>query len=78
MVLSGRDVGEIRVAHRRKAVPSIHRINGLGQLGAAILVDTTGVDPEVIISGLARDLACLQDLRGELGIDPDAGAWGRL
>ena len=45
-VFTWRSIREIRVAHRRKAIPSIHRIDRLRQLGAASLVDTASIDPQ--------------------------------
>ena len=40
MVLSRRDVGKICVAHRCEAVPLVHGVYGLRELGAARFVDT--------------------------------------
>ena len=40
MTVSGRDVGEIRVANVCKAVPFVHGVDGLRKLGATRFIDT--------------------------------------
>jgi hypothetical protein len=42
------DILEIRVADPRFPVPAEHRVNSLWEFGATALIDTTGVDPDII------------------------------
>ncbi len=43
-------VAEIHVTHICPVVPVVHGVDCLGQLGAALLIDTAGVYPEVVIA----------------------------
>lgn len=47
------DVSQIRVAFFGLLIPSKHGVDGFGQLSAAVLVDTTCVDPREIESIIA-------------------------
>ena len=44
-------------------VPTKHRIDRLGELGTALLVDTTGVDPAPFEAGILRQGTETPDLR---------------
>ena len=56
------DVVEVRIAYFRVCIPSVHRIDGLRQLCAASLVDTTSVDPRPLVPILLRLLTGIQYL----------------
>lgn len=43
-----RDIGQVDVALLRPAVPSIHRVDGLGEFPVVGLVDTTCIHPKVV------------------------------
>lgn len=42
------DVRQVGVADRRLRLPQVHRVDSLGQLGAAGLIDAIGVHPQVL------------------------------
>ena len=72
------NVGKESIADLGIAVPIEHRVDGLRQLGAARLVDTGRVDPDVLEAIMAGNLARLPDLLGEAGIRvPDRATRGR-
>jgi hypothetical protein len=56
------NVSQIRVAFFGLLIPSKHGVDGFGQLGAAILVDATYVDPGEIESIIASLFAEIFDL----------------
>ena len=47
---TGGYIVEVSVADRRLLIPRIHRVDGFRELGAAALVDATGVYPDVCIA----------------------------
>lgn len=62
LFLKPEDIGEIRVALLSLSVPSIHGIDGLGELSTAFLIDTTGINPDPLVSSLKRQGTTLVDL----------------
>ena len=65
------DVSEMGIANLGEAIPQPHRIDRFGQLGAARLIDTARIDPDVPVASLAGDSARLSDLPRELRVAPD-------
>ena len=74
----GGDIREEGIADLGVAVPVEHRVDGLGQLGAAGFIDTAGVDPDVAVTVAAGDFARLPDfVREARGRSPDGRASSR-
>ena len=56
--LEGENVGEKGIADLRIAIPVEYGVDRLRQLGAARLVDTARVDPDVAVTIAMCDLTC--------------------
>ena len=67
---------EVGVAHGRLLVPRVHGVDGLGHLGAALLVDAARVDPDVVVAILGRLAAGVRDL-GVPGLELERMGWRR-
>jgi len=50
------------VAHSGLAIPGKHGVDGLGELGAAGLVDAARVDPDIIVAVVEGNLSTLEHL----------------
>jgi len=61
---------KVRIADPRLLIPEVHGVYGLSQFGAAGLVDTTSIDPEIMEVILIRDLSTIFDLL-ETGLPSD-------
>lgn len=62
LLLKPEEIGEICVALLSLSVPSIHGIDGVGELSTAFLIDTTGINPDSLVSSLKRQGTTLVDL----------------
>jgi len=75
---SGGHVGEEDVAYAGFLVPSVHRVDGFGQLGGARFVDAHGIGPQIMQSIARCLLASVSDLRKARAVHlPQSGQTAR-